>query len=222
MRPRRPPPPSRSVAARLRRTLWRRRYPFVALCLGLAVATGLGVLRPPEPPGEPALVLAADVAAGTPLTGADLVVRTVVAGTVPPSALRDERAALGRPLAVGLPAGTVLMASMLTGPGLADGAPPGTVVVPVPVADAGSARLAQPGQRINLVAAGGEAAGVPGGAEVVARDVVVLAVQESGGGSLLGSGVAGVTFIFVAAPEQVATVLLGSSAWAPLRAVLRP
>ena len=192
----------------------------MALCSGLAVTTALGIVRPPEPSGEQVLVLAADVPAGAPLTDGDLAVRTVAAGTFPASVLRQEGDALGAPLAVGLPAGTALVPAMLAGPGLAEGAPPGTVVVPVPLADAGSARLAEPGQRISLVAAGTDTTGVPGGAEVVARDVVVLAVQASGGEGLLGAGVTGVTVVFVAATDRVATILLGASAWAPLRAVL--
>ncbi|MPV38630.1 SAF domain-containing protein [Georgenia subflava] len=220
MRTRRPVPPSRSAAARARRWLWRRRHLLAAACIGLAAAVTVGALRPPAPPAERVLTVTDDVPAGTVLATADLTMRSVPAGTHPPGVLRELDDALGQPLAVGLPAGTALVPAMLTGPGLAAGAPAGTVVLPVPVADAATARLAQPGQRIDLVAAGTDLTGVPGEAEVVARDVVVLASWEPADGGPLTSGMADVSFLYVAASPGTATVLVGSSAWAPLRAVL--
>ena len=167
------------------------------------------------------LVLADDVAAGTVLGAADLAVRPLPRGVAPPGVLRTPAEATGQPLAVGLPAGTPLVPAMLAGPGLAAAAPPGTVVVAVPLADAASARLAQPGRRVSLVAATSDATGSPGEASVVARGVVVLAVHEDdAGGGVLAAGVPGVTSVYVAAPERVATVLVGAAAWTPLRAVL--
>ncbi|GAA1634331.1 SAF domain-containing protein [Georgenia ruanii] len=216
-----PAPPSRSLRSRLRRGLWRGRHALAALSLGLAAATALEAVRPPAPPREQVLVLADDVAAGIVLSAADVAVRSLPRGVVPPEALRAPAEATGQPLAVGLPAGTPLLPAMLAGPGLAAGAPPGTVVAAVPLADAASARLAQPGRRVSLVAATADAAGSPGEARVVARGVVVLAVHEDdAGGGVLSGGVPGVTSVYVAAPERVATVLVGAAAWAPLRAVL--
>ena len=221
MRARTPVPPSRSPAARTRRLLWRRRHLLAALCLACAAAVAVTAVRPPDPPAERVLTLASDLPAGSVLAAEDLRVEALPVGAQPDGVLRDADEAVGRPLAVGLAAGTALQPAMLAGPGLASAAPPGTVVVPVPVADAATARLAEPGQRIDLVAAGGDV-GVEADAEVVARDVVVLATwtPESGGG-LLEPGVGSVTYLYVAASDRVATVLVGSSAWAPLRAVLR-
>lgn len=217
-----PVPPSRSAAARARRFLWRRRHLLAAVCLACAAAVTVTALRPPEPAAERVVVLAADLPAGRVMAADDVRVSEVPAGSQPAGVLRDEDDAVGRPLAVGLAAGTVLQPAMLTGPGLAAAAPAGTVVVPVPVADAATARLAEPGQRIDLVAAGSDVTGAEAEAEVVARDVVVLAswTPESGGG-LLEPGTGDVTYLYVAATDRVATVLVGSSAWAPLRAVLR-
>ncbi|PFG38907.1 Flp pilus assembly protein CpaB [Georgenia soli] len=222
MRARSPVPPSRSPAARARRFLWRRRHLLAALCLACAAAVTVTALRPPDPPVERVLTLTGDVPAGHVLTADDVRVRDLPAGSRPAGSLRHPDEAVGRPLAVGLAAGTALQSAMLTGPGLASAVPAGTVVVPVPVADAATARLAEPGQRIDLVAAGSDVTGVEAEAEVVARDVVVLAIwtPESGGG-LLEPGMGDVTYLYVAAGERVATVLVGSSAWAPLRAVLR-
>ncbi|GAA3509221.1 SAF domain-containing protein [Georgenia daeguensis] len=221
MRARTPVPPSRSPAARARRLLWRRRHLLAALCLACAAAVAVTALRPPDPPAERVLTLAADLPAGSVLAADDVRVEALPVGSQPAGVLRDADDAVGRPLAVGLAAGTALQPAMLAGPGLASAAPPGTVVVPVPVADAATARLAEPGQRIDLVAAGSDT-GVEVKAEVVARDVVVLATwtPESGGG-LLEPGTGSVTYLYVAASDRVATVLVGSSAWAPLRAVLR-
>ncbi|KAE8762533.1 SAF domain-containing protein [Georgenia thermotolerans] len=216
-----PVPPSRSLRRRLRRGLWRGRHAIAAVSLGLAAATALEAVRPPDPPREQVLVLADDVAAGTVLAAADVTVRALPRGAAPPQALRAQSDAVGQPLAVGLPAGTALVPAMLAGPGLAAGAPPGTVVVAVPLADAASARLAQPGRRVSLVAATSDATGSPGEASVVARKVTVLAVHEDdAGGGVLAAGAPGVTAVYVAASERVATVLMGAAAWAPLRAVL--
>ncbi|MFD1507123.1 flagellar biosynthesis protein FlgA [Georgenia yuyongxinii] len=220
MRTRQPPPPSRSTATRLRRGMWRRRHVLAAVCLGLAAATAVSALRPAPPPHEDVVVLRADVSAGTPLAAADVVIRPVPAGLAPSGALRTLAEAVGQPLAVGLPAGTPLLPGMLAGPGLAAAAPPGTVVIAVPVADAASARLAQPGRHISLVAVTSDTTGTPGEARVIARDLVVLAVDADVSEGLLGAGTSGMTYVYVAAPERLATVLVGSSAWAPLRAVL--
>lgn len=216
-----PTPPSRSRQARARRLLWRRRHLVAALCLGLAAHLTLTTLRPPPPPGDAVLVLAGDLPAGAVLTPADLTTRTLPRGAVAPSALRDPDAAVGLPLAVALPAGTPVLPTLLVGPGLAASAPAGTVVVPVPVADGASLRLARPGLRVSFVATTADGAGTPGDAEVVARDVVVLAVESAAEeSSLLGAGSTAPAVVYVAASEAVATVLLGSSAWAPLRTVL--
>ncbi|MHB1064197.1 MAG: SAF domain-containing protein [Georgenia sp.] len=215
-----PTPPSRSRQVRARRLLWRRRHLIAALCLGLAAFLTLTAVRPPAPRGEPVLTLASDLPVGSVLTAADVRLRTMPAEAAHPDALRDPAEAVGLPLAVAMPAGAALLPTMLAGPGLAAGTPPGTVVVPVPVADPASARLARPGLRVTFVATTTDGSGSPGGAEVVARGVVVLAVEDAAAeASFLGSGTA-VTFVYVAASEAVATVLLGSSAWAPLRAVL--
>lgn len=222
MRARTPVPPSRSAAARARRFLWRRRHLLAALCLACAAAVAVSALRPPDPPAERVLTLTAELPAGSVLAADDVRLESLPVGAQPAGVLRDADEAVGRPLAVGLAAGTALQPAMLAGPGLASAAPPGTVVVPVPVADAATARLAEPGQRIDLVAAGSDVGVESTDAEVVARDVVVLATwtPETGGG-LLEPGVGSVTYLYVAAGERVATVLVGSSAWAPLRAVLR-
>ena len=213
--------PSRSVTAVLRRALWRGRHLLTALCLGLAVTVTVSTLAPPPPVGVEVLTLARDVPAGTVLTDGDVAPR-VLPGEAAPAALIDPREAVGRALAVGLPAGTPLVAGMLVGPGLTDGTPDGTVVVPVPLADHGSAALAEPGRLVTLVAADSDLSGTAGSARVVARDVVVLAVHtpEAAGG-LLDAGTSGVTVVFVAADEAEATALVGAGAWAPLRAVLR-
>ncbi|MFC7404806.1 SAF domain-containing protein [Georgenia alba] len=214
-------PPSSAPPARARRFAWRYRHLLAAVCLAAAVAVALETLRPSPPPSEPVVVVSRDLPAGTVLTQQDLAVRRLPADAYPPSVVRDVTAAAGRPLALGVAAGTAVLPTMLTGPGLGASAPPGTVVVPVPVADEATAQLARPGQRVDLVAAAADATGAPGDATVVARDVVVLAVLEPGGdGGILGDTSGATRHLYVAADERDATVLVGSGAWAPLRAVL--
>lgn len=206
---------------RLRRLLWRLRFPLAAVCLGVATALVVTALRPPPPPTRAVVVLSRDAAPGQVLADADVAVARLPPAAVPDPTLADPEEVTGSRLAVGLPAGTPLSPAMLVGPGLATGAPAGTVVVPVPLADAGSAGLARPGTRVDLLATPGDGLAASGPAEVVAADVLVLAVvtQDTGAG-LLGDGDNGPSTLYVAAERRDATEIVGASAWTPLRAVL--
>lgn len=220
--PRTAPPPSQHRRTRLRRFGWRYRFVLAALLVVTAVAVVLPGLRGADPAGVAVLVLTADTPAGNELHARDVEVRQVPAGAVAASALTDASQVEGRSLALGLPAGTALLPSMLVGPGLAESAPPGHVVVAVPLADGASARLAETGREVDLLA-GPEHGSGP--AVVAARSAVVLAHAEEGsaaGGGLLSPGTAesSMRHIYVAVPPDAATVLLGASTWSPLYAVL--
>ncbi|ROR73400.1 SAF domain-containing protein [Bogoriella caseilytica] len=216
------PAPSRRRRARLRRFGWRYRFVLAGLLVLTAVATVVPGILHTDPDGVPALVLTADTAAGSEIRPADVEVRSLPAGAAPASALTDVAQVEGGTLALGLPAGTTLLPSMLVGPGLADHAPAGHVVVAVPLSDIASVRLAEPGRSVDLLA-GPEHGNGP--AVLAARSAVVLAHAEegiTGGGGLLAPAGAesGIRHIYVAVPPDTATVLLGASTWSPLHAVL--
>lgn len=197
--------------------LWRTRHVVAAVAVALAAAVVVGELRPPAPPTTPALVLAAPRAAGAELGPTDVVVRDVPAGLVPDGALTDAADAVGRRLAVALPAGFPLAPGVVVGPGLADGAPSGTVVVPVRLADPGTARLLRPGDVVDLLQAPADA---PGPASVLARGALVLARADEQESSLLGGGDDAAPLLLVAVSHAAATLLSGAGAWAPVTAVL--
>lgn len=215
-------PPSQRRRAGVRRFLWRYRYALAGLLVAAAVAVALPGLRSADPAGVPALVLTADLPAGSELSASDVDARSLPAGTLPEAALTDAAQVEGHSLALGLPAGTAVLPSMLVGPGLAESAPPGHVVVAVPLSGSASARLAEAGREVDLLA-GPEHGSGP--AMVVARSAVVLAHAEDeatpGGGLLApGSGDSGMRHVYVAVTPDAATVLLGASTWSPLHAVL--
>lgn len=189
--------------------------------MGAAALVALDILRPPPPPTVDVVVLARPAVAGSVLSASDLEVRGIPIGLAPEAAVTALGDAVGRRLAVALPAGYPLAPGVIVGPGLADGAPPGTVVVPVRLADAGVARLLAAGDRVDLVRAPPEGGG---SATVVARGALVLARAEDGGGSG-GAGFFGTTddaapLLLVAAAPDAARLVAGAGSWAPLSAVL--
>ena len=213
--------PSRRWPVRARRALWRWRHALLAVAVVAAVWTVVDELRPPAPATVEVLVLARDVPAGAALTPADLRTALVPTRLAAEAALRRADEAVGERLAVGLPAGFPLAAEVLVGPGLASGMPPGDVVVPVRLADAGVARTLRPGDRIDLLAATADAAATAGGAEVVAAAALVVALDEGAGAGLLGGGEEAPSLVFVSVPRAASPSVVGASAWAPLRVVLR-
>lgn len=163
--------------------------------------------------GVPTLVLKTHLPAGHVLTAGDLT--TVEFSPAIPGSYDSQSAPLGETLAVGLPAGAPLTSGMLLGPSLADSAPSGTIVVTIQLADPGSLALARPGSRVQLVGDTAHSAG-----SVLASEVLVLArIDAPGGGGLLGSTETP-PYAVVAIPQRAATLVLQSSATAPLRVAL--
>lgn len=160
---------------------------MAAAAVAGAVGTAVQALSPAPPPTEPVPVAGRDLAAGHVLAASDLVTVSWPRGTRPDGTLT---APLGRVLATSVRRGEPLTDARVTGPGLLTGQPSGTVAVMVRLSDPASAVLVAPGRRIDVlggpVPAGGTAAGDGDGdsrvAEVLADDVLVLAVPRSGPG----------------------------------------
>lgn len=223
-----PPAGPRSAGfRRARRVLWRWRFALAAALIGLATTLTLHVLRPPPPPTVDVAVTARPVAAGTELTGDDVVVRAIAADVAPPGAVRTVGGLLGRAAVVGLPAGAPLHATLVSDDGVSAAAPRGTVVVPVRLSDRAVAGLLRPGDRVDLLAgtaSGSEPAGAP---QYLARGALVLPVpagrEPVGAGGLLGSAPDGdepVTLVAVSPAD--APELSAVSGWGSVTAVLVP
>jgi Flp pilus assembly protein CpaB len=228
-RPGRPRPGgSRSAALRrARRILWRWRFALAAALFGLSASVTVHLLRPPPPPTIDIAITARPVAAGTELTGDDVVVRSVAADLAPPGALRTVRSLLGRAAVVGLPAGAPLHATLVSDDGVSAAAPHGTVVVPVRLSDDAVAALLRPGDRIDLLAgttSGSEPDGAP---RYLARGALVLPVpagrEPEAAGGLLGPASEGDRPVtLVAVTPQDAPELSAVSGWGSVTAVLVP
>ncbi|MGY1694510.1 MULTISPECIES: Flp pilus assembly protein CpaB [unclassified Geodermatophilus] len=192
--------------------LRRPRSPAVLLrrCLAALLVTGALVLalRPPAvppaepPPGTPVVTAAADLPAGTVLTGASLTVTELP--TAPAGTAADPGALTGRVLAAPLRAGEPVTDVRLVGPGLTALLPAGQVAVPVRPADLAVAGLATPGDRVDVLATAPDAAQ----AGVVARAALVLAVPGPDDGGLLVLAVDEATASALAAAAATATLTL--------------
>jgi Flp pilus assembly protein CpaB len=223
------------IPRRTRRTLRlavaRHRRLVVAGCVAGAVAAGLRAVSPEPPPTQAVWVAAADLPAGTTLTGDDVVPVRWLVGTSPPATLDADEAA-GRRLATPMRRGEPLTDVRVAGPGLLEGQPPGTLAVPVPLANASAAALVRPGDVVDVLAAAapgldlaGATASAP--AEVVAQRVLVLGVladDHATGGLLAGAAAAAGNanpVLVVATDETSARSLSGAGTGRELSVVVR-
>lgn len=180
--------PSRFGAARLVR---RHRRLLAGMAAAASIAALGMALQPPAPATRPVVVAAVDLPAGRSLVAGDLSVAEVPAGVLPAGTSSDPGDFTGRTLAVPMARGEAISGHRLTDlPQWS--VPQGTMPVPVRFADAGAAALLAAGQRVDVVAASGpglDGAAAFASAELVAQDVLVLAVitADQGSGGILGS-----------------------------------
>lgn len=158
---------------------------------------------PRPPPTVGVLVAATDLAAGRPLTPADLRLARLPPSARPRGSV-DASSAVGRLLASPLRAGEPLTDVRLVGPRLVDALGPGLVAVPVRLADAASVSLIAPGDLVDLLAAPVDPGGRPA---VVALAVRVLSVPSPAAGDAAGDG----ALVVVAASRQVALAVAGAA-----------
>lgn len=204
------------------------------LLAGLAAALSMGLLgltlQPPAPATRAVVVATADLAAGQALGPGDLTVAAVPKGVLPGGVLAEPDQLVGRVLAAPMARGEAIADHRLT-PQPAWSVPAGTLPMPVRFADHGAAALLETGQWVDVVAAAGP--GLEGSltgatsAEVVAHDVLVLAVinPDQGSGGILDAPSAGVDagpLVMLAVDQQTALALAGSQARASLTFLIRP
>lgn len=186
-----------SARRSLRRVVMARRRPLAALLAAAAVAAGIQTVRA-EPPARVLVTVAAhDLPAGQVLTTEDVRRVGFAPDSVPENLAQD---APGRTLAAPLRAGEPVTDVRLVGPALIDGYP-GRVAVPVRLPDGAMAGLLRVGDRIDLVAADPQG----GAAEVVARDVPVLALPDVPADTG-ATGLTGRLVVVGAAPHDVTRI----------------
>ena len=186
-----------------RRPAWQRtRLRRVASAGLVATAAWLAMsafLPQPAPRGVPIVVVAQDLMPGHVLTLGDLAVADWPRDLSPGGAVADPVALVGRALGAGMSRGEAVTAARVRGPGLLAGARAGLVAAHVRLRDPAMAAMAAPGDHVDLISSAGQ---------VVAADVVVLAVDASSAGSggwsaTSGSGPPGGVVVAVAGDDAV-------------------
>lgn len=189
-------PDGTAILGAARRLAYRHRRALAGVLAFAAVLATVSAVRPAPEPTRGVVVAGRDVPAGGRLTAADLATVTMPARWAPPGALATAASAEGRvalgPVAAGEPLtpARLVGGDRTAGESPAPALPAGLVAAPVRVADAGAAALVSAGDTVDVVAAREADAGPQ--AQVVAREVRVLAVPRrgsgSGGGGLLAAG----------------------------------
>jgi pilus assembly protein CpaB len=199
----------------------------VLACLALVLA-----LRPPPtdrtpagPSTVPVVVAAADLAAGTVLTGDLLSTARLPADVAPAGATHDTAALTGRVLAAPVRTGETVTDVRLVGPSLWSQVPDGQVAAPVRLADLAVATLLRAGDRVDVLAAAGGGnpdvdAGVAPSVEVVAEDALVLTAPTPGDEGPVGRATDGGGLLVLAVAPDTARRLAAAGAGGTLTVTL--
>lgn len=190
-------------------------------CLALVLA-----LRPPPPatgaePTSPVAVAAADLPAGTVLAPGDLAVVRLPAGVLPGGAAADAEELTGQLLAAPVRAGEPVTDVRVVGPGLWSAVPAGLVAAPVRLADLAVAGLLRAGDRVDVLAAPGDALTATGdaaaaGVLVVAEGALVVAVPAGEAPGAVADG----GLLVLAVPPDTAQQLAAAGAAGSLTVTL--
>lgn len=150
----------------LRRLAARHRRLLAAALTAVAVAAGLTAVQPAREPTVALLTAARSLDPGATVTDADVALTAIPRSLAPEDALSSPRDAVGRALAVGVGARTILTAGHVAQASRAAG--DGLVVVALPLADDALASLVRPGGRLDLFGT------TPTGPGLIASDVRVV------------------------------------------------
>lgn len=197
---------------RLRRGLLARRRSLAAVCAAVAVAAALQATSSPPPPRTTVLTAAHDLGAGRVVRPGDLQHTAYEPASVPTGTLRAA-AAVGRTTTGPVRAGEPMTDARLVEASLLEGYP-GLVAVPVRIGDPGAVRLLRVGDRVDLLAADPQG---DHGAEVVGRDVPVLAIPREGEGA---PGLTTGALVVLGLPDATARTVAQASVSAFLSVVI--
>jgi Flp pilus assembly protein CpaB len=184
---------------------------FAILALVLALRPDPGGAHPTAP----ILVAKHDLAPGSTLAPADVVLRQLPADLLPTGALSTVGAATGHVLGGALRAGEPITDVRLVDGGLPGGAP-GTSAVPVRLADPGVADLLHPGVRVDVVTTDQADDPASAAGAVLASGAIVLTVRDAD----TAPGQHG-RLVVLALPEQLATRVAVVSLRQPVTVTLR-
>ena len=169
-----------------RRPAWQRtrlrRMASAALVAAAAFVATSAFLPKPAPRGIPIVVVAQDLMPGHVLTRSDLTVVDWPTDLSPGGVVADPGMLVGKALGAGMSRGEAVTSARIRGPGLLAGARTGLVAAHVRLADPAMSAMSAPGDRVDLISPAGQ---------VVAADVVVLAVDAGSEGSGGWSATAG-------------------------------
>lgn len=179
----------------VRRAVLARRRPLAAVCVAVAVLTGLHAVRPQTARRVTVVVAARDLDSGTVLSAHDLVARRYPADVAPVGSVTT---AVGRTLAAPVRAGEPVTDVRVVAPSLVSGYP-GRVALPVRVADADAVALLRVGDTVDLVAADPRR----GTASYVAIDAPVLALPAADTQSPAAAGLTGRLVVIAVDPADV-------------------
>lgn len=197
---------------RVRRAVLARRRLLAALCAAVAVVTALRANAAPPSPRAEVLTAAHDLAAGVVVRAEDLR-RTPFTPDSVPSGTVSAATAVGRTTAGPVRAGEPLTDAGLVTASLLDGYP-GLVAVPVRIGDPGAVRLLRVGDHVDVLAADPQDKSP---AQVVGRDVPVLAIPRSPGAS---AGLTNGALVVLGLPEASSRTLAQASVAAFLSVVI--
>ncbi|GEM_PF-5015180 len=197
-----------------RRAAWRRRVARRWAAAGLAAAAvsgAIGLLRPAAatPPTRQVVVASHRLAAGAVLTPGDLATRSYPVDLAPGGSRDNPAALVGRSVAGPVGPGEILTDGRLVGTALLAGLPDGTVALPL-AASAASTAVVRPGVRVDGF--------LPGRADPVVRDALVLAVDRIGSDPI-GSGQESTRVVLAVSSVQAAAVFGGMDPSGPVTGV---
>ena len=193
---------------------WHRRLLAAGLAAG-AVALAVQAAEPDPAPTVPVVAAGGELRGGTTLTPEDLVLVDIPRSAVPRGAVASVDDAVGRLLSGPMHAGELVTDLRLVAPSLLAGWGGDLVATPVRIADPGVLALVRPGDRIDLYATPLSALGP---AAVIAAQVPVLAVPDSGEQGVLAEG----ALLVIAATTRQAGLLAEAAVTSRLSVVLRP
>jgi len=204
--------PALSVRARrwplVRALSWHRRL-VAAAAAAATVAVMLEAVEPAGPPTSSAVVASRDLAAGAVVNG-DQVRRAAIDKRALPDGALGMGDVVGRTLAGPVRAGEVLTDARLLSPSLMAGYDAGLVGAPVRLADPGVARLLRTGDRVDVIAAGGETLVDAPAAGLIVAGVQVVVVPETRDDAVLDSGALVVLATTPGQAEQLAAAAFTS------------
>ena len=204
---------------RIRALLWRTRHLLVALTFLAALLTVVQAIGGLKPEVTTVVVAGKQLSAGKTLAREDVVVAHVPTELVPDGALTDPSEVVGEVLVSALPRGMPVPRSLLLSADFLALAQPGEVIVSVTIVGDGTEDLAQPGTTVSVYAPPDEFSDT-GAAILVADHATVVGhgrVPE-GGGFLSDSD--NTRVVFLAVPQETATLILGYGTRTAMRVVL--